>query len=155
MKFTILLLFDIMNIYRVTILDQNCCKNFFCSLFFLANSKLFGTIRLFKTHCFKAKSKHLMLWLCYALSFQQIPGDSPRPRRNSTDVEYARPSSVGEEEIQLQLALAMSKEEHEESMKKQKSDDIKLQLALEESRKQVHDEVSREVSDNSRKYSFF
>ncbi|XP_048758202.1 epsin-2-like isoform X3 [Ostrea edulis] len=71
-------------------------------------------------------------------------GDSPRPRRNSTDVEYARPSSVGEEEIQLQLALAMSKEEHEESMKKQKSDDIKLQLALEESRKQVHDEVSRE-----------
>ncbi|XP_048758203.1 epsin-2-like isoform X4 [Ostrea edulis] len=67
-------------------------------------------------------------------------GDSPRPRRNSTDVEYARPSSVGEEEIQLQLALAMSKEEHEESMKKQKSDDIKLQLALEESRKQVHDE---------------
>ncbi|XP_048758201.1 epsin-2-like isoform X2 [Ostrea edulis] len=73
-------------------------------------------------------------------------GDSPRPRRNSTDVEYARPSSVGEEEIQLQLALAMSKEEHEESMKKQKSDDIKLQLALEESRKQVHDEERRRAT---------
>ncbi|XP_022315431.1 epsin-2-like isoform X2 [Crassostrea virginica] len=62
-------------------------------------------------------------------------GESTRQRRNSTDVEYARPSSVGEEEIQLQLALAMSKEEHEESIKKQKSDDIKLQLAIEESRK--------------------
>lgn len=35
----------------------------------------------------------------------------------------------------------MSKEEHEEELKKQKSDDVKLALALEESRKQV-DEVS-------------
>ena len=34
----------------------------------------------------------------------------------------------------------MSKEEHEESIKKQKSDDIKLQLAIEESRKHA-DEV--------------
>lgn len=64
-------------------------------------------------------------------------GESTRQRRNSTDVEYARPSSVGEEEIQLQLALAMSKEEHDESIKKQKSDDIKLQIAIEESRKQA------------------
>lgn len=72
-------------------------------------------------------------------SFHLI-GESTRQRRNSTDVEYARPSSVGEEEIQLQLALAMSKEEHDESIKKQKSDDIKLQIAIEESRKQA-DEV--------------
>ncbi|KAK3091727.1 hypothetical protein FSP39_022206 [Pinctada imbricata] len=60
--------------------------------------------------------------------------------RTSTDIEYARPASVGEEEIQLQLALAMSKEEHDESVKKQKSDDIKLQLALEESRKAAVEE---------------
>ncbi|XP_062575834.1 epsin-2-like isoform X1 [Saccostrea cucullata] len=74
-------------------------------------------------------------------------GDSPtRVRRHSKDVEYARPSSVGEEEIQLQLALAMSKEEHEESVKKQKSDDIKLQLAIEESRKQAEDEERRKVA---------
>ncbi|XP_022315430.1 epsin-2-like isoform X1 [Crassostrea virginica] len=72
-------------------------------------------------------------------------GESTRQRRNSTDVEYARPSSVGEEEIQLQLALAMSKEEHEESIKKQKSDDIKLQLAIEESRKHA-DEERRKTS---------
>ncbi|XP_069122939.1 epsin-2-like isoform X2 [Argopecten irradians] len=61
-------------------------------------------------------------------------------RRLSTDVEYARPSSVGEEEIQLQLALAMSKEEHDENVRKQKSDDIKLQMALDESRKQAVEE---------------
>ena len=34
----------------------------------------------------------------------------------------------------------MSREEHEEEMRKQKSDDIKLQMALDESRKQQTDE---------------
>ncbi|XP_060063337.1 epsin-2-like [Ylistrum balloti] len=68
-------------------------------------------------------------------------------RRLSTDVEYARPSSVGEEEIQLQLALAMSKEEHDENVRKQKSDDIKLQMAIDESRKQaVEEERKKETS---------
>lgn len=57
------------------------------------------------------------------------------------EVEYARPSSVGEEEIQLQLALAMSKEEHDEQLRKQKSDDIKLQLAIDESKKHAQVEV--------------
>ncbi|VDI61905.1 epsin [Mytilus galloprovincialis] len=68
-------------------------------------------------------------------------GASPvEVRRRSGDmVEYARPSSAGEEEIQLQLALAMSKEEHDEELKKQKSDDVKLALALEESRKTQDD----------------
>ncbi|VDI61907.1 epsin [Mytilus galloprovincialis] len=61
-------------------------------------------------------------------------------RRSGDMVEYARPSSAGEEEIQLQLALAMSKEEHDEELKKQKSDDVKLALALEESRKTQDDE---------------
>ncbi|VDI61906.1 epsin [Mytilus galloprovincialis] len=60
-------------------------------------------------------------------------------RRSGDMVEYARPSSAGEEEIQLQLALAMSKEEHDEELKKQKSDDVKLALALEESRKTQDD----------------
>jgi hypothetical protein len=101
----------------------------------------------------KLQKLNAVVMLCQKV-LKQIPGDSPRARRNSTDVEYARPSSVGEEEIQLQLALAMSKEEHEESMKKQKSDDIKLQLALEESRKQAHDEVSSKVTDRSQKYAF-
>ncbi|KAK6170541.1 hypothetical protein SNE40_018913 [Patella caerulea] len=65
-------------------------------------------------------------------------------RRMSTDVALARPSSLGEEEIQLQLALAMSKEEHDEEVRKQKSDDIKLQLAIDESKKQHDDERKKQ-----------
>ncbi|XP_067672849.1 epsin-2-like isoform X3 [Haliotis asinina] len=61
-------------------------------------------------------------------------------RRMSVELDHARPASVGEEELQLQLALAMSKEEHDEELRKQKSDDIKLQMALDESRKHA-DEV--------------
>ena len=58
-----------------------------------------------------------------------------RERRLSSEIENVRPSSVGEEELQLQLALAMSREEHEEQVRQMKSDDIKLQMALDESRK--------------------
>lgn len=46
-----------------------------------------------------------------------------------------RPSSVGEEELQLQLALAMSKEEHDEELRRKKAEDLKLAMALEESKK--------------------
>ena len=78
-----------------------------------------------------------------AVPFSESPSDErgSESSRTPADIEYARPASVGEEEIQLQLALAMSKEEHDETLKKQKSDDIKLQLALEESRKVAVDEV--------------
>lgn len=48
--------------------------------------------------------------------------------------------------MQLQLALAMSREEHEEAVRKQKSDDIKLQLALDESRRQQVEEVGTRSS---------
>lgn len=51
------------------------------------------------------------------------------------ELEQARPHSAGEEEIQLQLALAMSKEEAENDAKKKTNDDLKLQMALEESKK--------------------
>lgn len=37
----------------------------------------------------------------------------------------------------MQLALAMSKEEHEEAVRKQKSDDIKLQMAIEQSKEEA------------------
>jgi len=53
----------------------------------------------------------------------------------SSDLEAVRPSSYGEEDLQLQLALAMSKEEHDEEVKRRKGDELKLQMALEESRK--------------------
>ncbi|RUS79810.1 hypothetical protein EGW08_012409 [Elysia chlorotica] len=54
-----------------------------------------------------------------------------------SEIEHARPSSAGEEELQLQLAMVLSKEEHEENLRKQKSDDIKLQMAIEQSREQA------------------
>ena len=46
-----------------------------------------------------------------------------------------RPSTAGEEELQLQLALAMSKEEHDDEVRRQRTDDIKLQMAVDESYK--------------------
>lgn len=70
-------------------------------------------------------------------------------------MESLRPTSAGEEELQLQLALAMSKEEHDEELRRKKGDEAKLQMALDESRRQstaaasvspVHDaEVSSTV----------
>ncbi|XP_067672848.1 epsin-2-like isoform X2 [Haliotis asinina] len=67
-------------------------------------------------------------------------------RRMSVELDHARPASVGEEELQLQLALAMSKEEHDEELRKQKSDDIKLQMALDESRKHADEEQKKSNS---------
>jgi len=51
-------------------------------------------------------------------------------------LESLRPTSAGEEELQLQLALAMSKEEHDEEVRRKKGDEAKLQMALDESRRQ-------------------
>ncbi|CAH1794396.1 unnamed protein product [Owenia fusiformis] len=58
----------------------------------------------------------------------------------SHEIESARPSTTGEEELQLQLALAMSKEEHDEEVKKKRQDDVKLQMAIEESARSKDDE---------------
>jgi len=51
------------------------------------------------------------------------------------ELDAVRPTSSGEEELQLQLALAMSKEEHDEEIKRIKGDEVKLQMAIEESRR--------------------
>lgn len=56
-------------------------------------------------------------------------------------MESVRPSTTNEEDLQLQLALAMSKEEHDEEIKKRKGDEIKLQMAIEESKKTAQQEV--------------
>ncbi|XP_076458958.1 epsin-2-like isoform X3 [Babylonia areolata] len=62
---------------------------------------------------------------------------SPGSGDLTTEMENARPSSPGEEELQLQLALALSKEEHDEEVKKLQSDELKLQMALEQSKQTV------------------
>ncbi|XP_052767053.1 epsin-2-like isoform X1 [Mya arenaria] len=71
-------------------------------------------------------------------TFRSDSSDSPvhRRRHSNTELDTARPASIGEEELQLQLALAMSREEHDEQVRRQKSDDIKLQMAIDESRRQ-------------------
>jgi len=52
------------------------------------------------------------------------------------ELEEARPSSIGEEEMQLQIALALSREECEKEEELRKGDDIRLQLAIEESKRE-------------------
>ncbi|KAK3742558.1 hypothetical protein RRG08_023391 [Elysia crispata] len=76
---------------------------------------------------------------------QGYPDSSPGSGSAGTpsEIEHARPSSAGEEELQLQLAMVLSKEEHEENMRKQKSDDIKLQMAIEQSKEQAKTEKRR------------
>lgn len=49
------------------------------------------------------------------------------------EIEFMRPLTVGEEELQLQLAMAMSKEEAAQEEAKRRSDDVRLQLALSQS----------------------
>lgn len=57
----------------------------------------------------------------------------PESDRRSYDMEFVRPQTVGEEELQLQLAIAMSKEEADQEDQKRRSDDVRLQLALSQS----------------------
>lgn len=59
----------------------------------------------------------------------------PGRRSSASDLEQARPSTVGEEELQLQLALAISKEEADQDTQKKRGDDVRLAIALEESQK--------------------
>ncbi|KAK2089215.1 hypothetical protein P7K49_035122 [Saguinus oedipus] len=62
-------------------------------------------------------------------------GSGPPP-----EAEQAWPQSSGEEELQLQLALAMSKEEADQPPSCGPEDDAQLQLALSLSREE-HDKV--------------
>ena len=49
-------------------------------------------------------------------------------------LENARLHTLGEEELQLQLALAMSKEEADNKEAKKRSDDLHVQMAINESK---------------------
>ncbi|XP_037666222.1 epsin-2 isoform X3 [Choloepus didactylus] len=55
--------------------------------------------------------------------------------RVSSELEQARPQTSGEEELQLQLALAMSREVAEQEERLRRGDALRLQMALEESRR--------------------
>ena len=58
-------------------------------------------------------------------------GGTSRVRADSVidpELEEARPSSIGEEEMQLQIALALSREESEKVDEMRKSDEVRLQV---------------------------
>ncbi|RCN47408.1 ENTH domain protein [Ancylostoma caninum] len=61
-------------------------------------------------------------------------GSERRMQRSETgsaldpEIEDARPSSIGEEEMQLQIAIALSKEEHEKIDEMMRSDEVRLQV---------------------------
>ncbi|XP_052514649.1 epsin-2 isoform X2 [Budorcas taxicolor] len=63
------------------------------------------------------------------------PGAQATSPRVSSELEQARPQTSGEEELQLQLALAMSREVAEQEERLRRGDDLRLQMALEESRR--------------------
>lgn len=56
-------------------------------------------------------------------------------RMPGSDIDSARPHSLTEEEQQLRLALALSKEEAEQQEKTRKHDELRLKLALDVSKK--------------------
>ncbi|XP_056264541.1 epsin-3 [Pseudoliparis swirei] len=56
--------------------------------------------------------------------------------RAASDLEQARPQTSGEEELQLQLALAMSREESQKEQCCRQGDESLLQKALDESRRE-------------------
>lgn len=70
---------------------------------------------------------------------------------SDSELEEARPSSIGEEEMQLQIALALSREECEKEEELRKGDAIRLQMALEESKKkeQLQQPSSSKAVDNT------
>ena len=55
----------------------------------------------------------------------------------ATDLDSARPQTATEEETQLQIALALSKEEAERMEKTRKNDELRLKLALDVSKQTV------------------
>ncbi|KAH7731972.1 Epsin 2 [Aphelenchoides avenae] len=66
-----------------------------------------------------------------------------------SEFEEARPSSIGEEEMQLQIAIALSREECEKEQELRKGDDIRLQIALEESKRELERTQSLDIGDAS------
>ncbi|KFM81101.1 Epsin-2, partial [Stegodyphus mimosarum] len=61
-----------------------------------------------------------------------------------SELEHARPQTAGEEELQLQLALAMSKEEADQAERMKRNDDLRLQMALSESEEEFKKNLSSE-----------
>lgn len=66
-----------------------------------------------------------------------------------SDLDSARPQSISEEENQLKLALALSKEEAEQQEKTRKNDELRLKLALDVSKKTASTNLLDDISSSS------
>ena len=60
---------------------------------------------------------------------------SGQPSLNLTpEIEAVRPSDPTEEELQIKIALMLSKQDHEEELNRKRADEAKLQIAIEQSK---------------------
>lgn len=66
-----------------------------------------------------------------------------------SELEQARPQTAGEEELQLRLALAMSKEEADQAERLKRNDDLRLQMALSESEEEFKKKPPTDVPQSS------
>ncbi|CAH8649097.1 unnamed protein product [Heterobilharzia americana] len=74
-----------------------------------------------------------------------VPSKSPVPHA-STELESVRPQSAGEEQLHLQLALAISKEEHDREERRRRAEEAKeeakVQMVIEQSRREEQKDKS-------------
>ncbi|KAM6164929.1 epsin-3 [Rhynchocyon petersi] len=124
-------------------------------------------LRQERTHALKTKERMALEGIGIGsgqLGFSRRHGDDYRSRgspssynssssspRYTSDLEQARPQTSGEEELQLQLALAMSREEAEKPVPpaSRRDEDLQLQLALHLSQQQHTKEVRSWRGDDS------
>ncbi|XP_045381670.1 epsin-3 isoform X2 [Lemur catta] len=110
-------------------------------------------LRQERTHALKTKERMALEGTSIGsgqLGFSRRHASSSSPRYTS-DLEQARPQTSGEEELQLQLALAMSREEAEKPVPpaSHRDEDLQLQLALRLSRQEHEKEVRSWRGDDS------
>lgn len=125
-------------------------------------------LRQERTHALKTKERMALEGMAMGsgqLSFSRRHGEdysrskgspssynsSSSSPRYTSDLEQARPQTSGEEELQLQLALAMSREEAEKPVPpaSHRDEDLQLQLALRLSQQEHEKEVRSWRGDDS------
>ncbi|XP_055432178.1 LOW QUALITY PROTEIN: epsin-3 [Bubalus kerabau] len=117
-------------------------------------------LRQERTHALKTKERMALegtgissgqLGLSRARGSPSSYNSSSSSPRYTSDLEQARPQTSGEEELQLQLALAMSREEAEKPVPptSHRDEDLQLQLALHLSRQEQEKEVRSWQGDDS------
>ena len=69
----------------------------------------------------------------YGMSASSL-GHAPPASNLTPEIEAVRPSDSTEEDLQIKIALMLSKQDHEEELNRKRADEVKLQLALEQSK---------------------